>query len=626
MIEPLEELIRGVPFFRSLDRLDVARLIGALERAGLPAGTVIFAEEAEADGLFLLESGRVAVSVKGAGGDEVIAELEAPAYFGELGLLLTHRTASVHAMTDVRAWKLPRGRFERLARERATIGLAIGEALADLVDRRTRERVSAPMVARARSAAALDLETAGAARPRRWRIAPLLIVLGVPLALWAGAPPHGLSVQGWRVLLVVIGAALAWLLDVGPDFVVALAMTLAWGAMNLVPPAQIFAGFTSPSYFVAFGALGLAAAFARSGLLFRTALLSLRIFPATYLGQVLGLLAGGCMTTPLMPLSLGRVATIAPLTHELADELGYAEKSRGRAGLSFAGTLGYGAFSSIFFTGLAMNFYVYELLPPADRMRFDWLTWLASAAVTGVLIFAGAVLLLALFRPEQEARATAEVLQRQGRVLGPLSGPEKITIAALAVFLLGLVLQPFVHVGSTWLALSALVLVTGGVLGREGFRSSIDWGFLILFGVLLGSGAVLRSVGVDRWIADALVPFTQGIHDRGMLILGLGVFVVACRLVLPWIPATLLLSLALVPAAPRLGVSPWIVGFVILVVANAWIHPRQSDYCRLTREATRGEMFTERHGLIVGIGLTSVTLIGIAASIPYWRALGLLGR
>ncbi|MGH2372233.1 MAG: hypothetical protein ACRDIC_01960 [bacterium] len=69
----------------------------------------------------------------------------------------------------------------------------------------------------------------------------------------------------------------------------------------------------------------------------------------------------------------------------------------------------------------------------------------------------------------------------------------------------------------------------------------------------------------------------------------LGVVVIVCGLILPRQPATLLLSLALVPAAPRLGLEPWVVGFIVL-----------------------------------GIAATVVTLIAIAASVPFWRAIGLL--
>jgi hypothetical protein len=145
-----------------------------------------------------------------------------------------------------------------------------------------------------------------------------------------------------------------------------------------------------------------------------------------------------------------------------------------------------------------------------------------------------------------------------------------------------------------------------------------------LFGVLLGTGGVLHSAEVDRWIADSLLPLTRAAGSQGVLVVLLGVVVVACRLVLPRQPATLLLSLALVPAAPRLGLEPWVVGFIVLLAANTWLHPTLHDWYRLTRDATGGEMFTDRHGILMGIAVTVVMLLAIAASVPYWRAIGLL--
>ena len=602
----------------------MARLVGAVESAEFAAGSLIFAEGANADALYLLEAGRVTVELTGESGARVLTALEAPAYFGELGLLLGRRTATVQAAADVRTYRLPRQRFEHLTREHPAIGFAMAGALAGMVDRRSREHVGAPAAPPVEST--VLPEAPALSRPQGSRIAALAIVLGVPLVLWGLPPPAGLSPQGWRVGLILLGAALGWLSEPLPDFVIALAMATAWGLAGLVPPARAFAGFTSSSYLVALGALGLAAAMARSGLLFRIALLLMKTFPATYAGQMLALLAGGVVVTPLMPLGIGRVATIAPLTQELAQSLGYAARDRGSAGLAFAGVLGYGAFSSIFLTGLAMNFYVYELFPRPDQLRFGWLPWFAAAIPMGLVLFAGAlVMLLVCFRPGERGRASSETLRRQQYVLGPVSRHEAATTLAVAVLLLGLMLQPFLHLDGAWLALSALVIATAsGVLDRAAFRSSIEWGFLVLFGVLLGTAGVLQSAGLDRWIAGDLMPVARAVGHPSALIMLLALFVVVCRVVLPWIPATLLLSLVFVPAAPRLGLSPWVVGFVILMAANTWLHPRQSDYCRLMRDATRGEMFTERDGAMVGAGLTALTLLGIAASIPYWRALHLL--
>jgi di/tricarboxylate transporter len=168
-----------------------------------------------------------------------------------------------------------------------------------------------------------------------------------------------------------------------PDFAVALAMATAWGVLVIAPIATIFSGFASSSWLLALGALALAAAMVRSGLLFRAALWLLRAFPATHAGQMLALVFGGIVLTPLVPLSVARVAAIAPLTHELARAFGYASRSRGSASLAFAGLIGYWYFSSVFLTGLATNFFVVGLLSSEDQRGFGFFGWLAAAAPVG---------------------------------------------------------------------------------------------------------------------------------------------------------------------------------------------------------------------------------------------------
>ncbi|HET9001808.1 MAG TPA: SLC13 family permease [bacterium] len=624
--EPVEALIRGVPFFSALDRLDVARLTGALEEVAFAADTVIFSEGADADALYLLDEGQVTVSVRGPTGERSVATLRAPAHFGELGLLLGRRTGSARAATDVRAWKLSRERFERVARERGHLGLMMATSLAELLDRRSREHAGVPITTA--TALPIRLDAPRPAPSRLRRNLSFALAIGVPVVLWTVSPPAGLTARGWHVGLIVIGAVLAWLTEPVPDFVVALAMVTAWGLTGLVPLGQALAGFTSSSYIVALSALGLAAAMSRSGLLYRVALRLLRTFPPSYSGQVLALLVGGALVTPLMPLSIARVAAIAPLAQELAHGLGYPPRSRGSAGLAFAGILGYAAFSSVFFTGLAMNFYVFALMPAADRAQFSWSVWFLGAAPAGLILFLGcAAMLLVGFRPTESPRIAPAALERQRRVLGPLASSELVTIIALAVLLLGLVAQPTLRIDSAWVAATALIIgLTGEVLNRESFRNSIEWGFLALFGVLLGTGGVLHGVGIDGWIANLLVPLVRSVGSPAALVMLLALAIVAARLALPWIPATLLLSLALVPAAPRLGLAPWIAGFVVLVTANAWLNPRQSDYCRLVRDATEGEMFTERHARLAGVGLTVLTLLALAVSLPYWKFLGILTR
>src|SRR5690349_20438944 len=119
------------------------------------------------------------------------------------------------------------------------------------------------------------------------------------------------------------------------------------------------------------------------------------------------------------------------------------------------------------------------------------------------------------------------------------------------------------------------------------------------------------------FIGDTLVPLARSVGNPGALVMLLAAATVTVRLVLPWTPATLLLGLALVPAAPRLGLSSWVVGFVILITANAWLHPRQSNYCRLVRDATQGELFNERQAFFAGAAFTALTLSPLRSG-PTW--------
>src|SRR5260370_21461915 len=129
-----EQLLRRVDYLRGLDRVDIARLIGASEDAHFEPGTLILEEGTVADSLYLLGHGAVEVSVRANGADQVVNSLTAPATFGGFGLLLPERTATLPALTEVQVWRIPRDAFDRLLRELPALGLAMARSLADTID------------------------------------------------------------------------------------------------------------------------------------------------------------------------------------------------------------------------------------------------------------------------------------------------------------------------------------------------------------------------------------------------------------------------------------------------------------------------------------------------------------
>ncbi len=249
-------------------------------------------EGAEADSMYLLASGRTEVSLKTADGERSLTQLDAPAYFGEIGLLSSRRSGSVRSLTDVVLWRIPRDRFERVAAEHPALALAVASAAVELLGSRQRQLVRAP-IERPGKPRPATFDLAPRSRSLVRRIAGFVIAGGIPVVLRPLSPPGGLTTQGWHVSLILLGAAVGLLLEPLPDFMIALVMAAAWGAAGLAPVSLALAGFTTSSWIVAVGALGLAVAMARSGLLFRIALLFLRTFPATHAGQVLALLLGG---------------------------------------------------------------------------------------------------------------------------------------------------------------------------------------------------------------------------------------------------------------------------------------------------------------------------------------------
>jgi di/tricarboxylate transporter/CRP-like cAMP-binding protein len=618
-----EGLLRSIKFFRDLDRVDIARLIGGSEDAHFLAGAVIVREGEAADSLFLLASGEVEVSVRADGSERSVTTILAPGTFGEFGLLLAERTATVRAVTAVHAWRIPRERFERVVRERPQLGLAVARALAETIDRRDRERVGAPLLSHEglRSIVAAPV----ASRSPVARIVAGAISIAVPAVLWSLPAPTGLTDAGWHIALVMLGGAVAWLLEPIPDFAVALAMAGAWGVAGLAPPTVAFSGFASSTWIVAVAALGISSAMAASGLLFRASLVLLRVFPPTHRGQLAALLLGSAVLTPLVPTVFGRIATVAPIAHELAQALGYAKRSRASASFAFAAIIGNTFLGPVFLTGVVTNFLILGLLPAGEQARFDWIGWLAAALPAGLVLLVGPAIVLMALPPETTARASGTVRHSQERTLGRISRRELVSLLALGIFVAGLLLQPVLRLDIASIGLAALlVAIGGGALDRQTFRSGIDWATLVFLGVLLGAGAVLRSGGVDHWIAELLTPITRSLGDPALTLLLLALVTVALRCVLPMVPAAFLLFLTLVPAAPQLGLSGWVVGFVTAVLAFTWLVPAQYEVLRMVREITGGEMFTDRQAVVVGVTMTAVALFAIAVSIPYWRAIGLL--
>ena len=123
--------LRAVPLFRALDDEAANELCESLTTRDVPAGTSLFHRGEPGDAMYLIENGRVRISLKDTDGhDATLAEMDDGDFFGEMSLLDGHaRSADATTSADCRLAVLSRADFRSFLRKNPDIALGILTAL-----------------------------------------------------------------------------------------------------------------------------------------------------------------------------------------------------------------------------------------------------------------------------------------------------------------------------------------------------------------------------------------------------------------------------------------------------------------------------------------------------------------
>ena len=109
------DLLRRIPLFAELDSLQIQLIAAQLREEAYEPGSVIIRQGEIGETFYVIESGRVQVSVAQDGEERVIAERGPGEYVGEIALLLkVPRTATVEALTPTRLLALHKDDFDQL--------------------------------------------------------------------------------------------------------------------------------------------------------------------------------------------------------------------------------------------------------------------------------------------------------------------------------------------------------------------------------------------------------------------------------------------------------------------------------------------------------------------------------
>jgi DASS family divalent anion:Na+ symporter len=631
--DPRARLLTRVPLFAGLDRVTLAKLATHFEPVRYAAGDVVYREGDPGDAFYVVLQGTFSdhVGRAEAGVAARLATRGPGATFGEIALLANRpRSTTVRADTAAEALRLDRGRFLELVRGEPAVALAVAAALSERV-RLANVRGIGTAEAAERPVPPLEptLAGPGVASPGRRALGAGLALLALA-ATWTLPPPPGLDVPAWRAVgsLVALVPALAF--DALPEGVLALATMGLWALGGVVPARIALGGVASTSWALVVAVLAFGAALASTGLLYRVALAMVARSGGGFLGQATTLAVAGVLLGPVVPNATGRVALVAPALRELVEALGYRAPSRPGAGLAMAALVGFGQMGAVFLTSSTTAVLAHAVLPDEARARTGWLDWAAIAAPANLVLLVLTLGAIAwLYRPgpgeASDPGRRREVLAMQQALLGRPTRSERLGVAAAVGLAAGFTTQPLHGLEPAWVAvLAVLALGAAGLVTADTLRS-LNWSFVLFFGMLAGLPEVLAATGASRWVAG-LAGAAAG-ELRGApagFVAGLALVGIALSLVLRWQAAAPLLTVAAAPVAREVGVSPVLVAVVATIACNGFVLPGQSTTYLALHQGTGGRLFDHRQARPAALAHLAATLVALLASVPAWRLLGLL--
>ncbi|MHA1600490.1 MAG: SLC13 family permease, partial [Alphaproteobacteria bacterium] len=330
-----------------------------------------------------------------------------------------------------------------------------------------------------------------------------------------------------------------WATGALPEHLTALIFFSLVMLFGLAPASVTFSGFESAALWLIFGGLILGVAVETTGLGRRLAARLVRVMGVGYAGVIFGVLIMGIILGFLMPSSMGRIVLLLPIALALADNLGFAEGSRGHTGIALAATMGTFLIPFAILPGNVPNVVLFGLGEQLYGIVPTYGQWLLiHFPVLGLLkaIVVG-TLILVLFPAQPKPPADGEIIE-------PLSATDR-RLSLILVLTLFAFATDFLHgISPAWISLGAAALCMMPVLGLFGHRdfAKVNFASMIYFAGIFGLGALIAESGWGTRLGDLLTqfgPFDPAQPLVNFFVLSGTAMVVGLGTTLPGIPAVL---------------------------------------------------------------------------------------
>ncbi len=433
-----------------------------------------------------------------------------------------------------------------------------------------------------------------------------------------------------RIFLSILsGTFVLWGFRLVPEFVAAFFSLLVYLGIGLTDPMVILSGFSSKTFIMALSIFGLAAILLSSGVLYRLLLQLLHKTPSKARWIMMSLMSLGGMLTPIIPDTSSRLQLATTFLRDTYATIHLRFKGRmwslGVANALQSVTL----FGPMFLSSSVRHYVLLGLFWGQYQEQFHWFGWFRAACVTALIL--GLINIISfsfLAKTEKAPEISKSMIKNQIDILGPLSPYEWAPLLGVFLCFLGILTKRYHHIQPEIIALLILsTLLSFNFIQQKRFNTTINWTELVYLAGLSGLLSTARTLGLFDTFTNSLQEFASLISNNfSWFIVILFGMITLTRLIMPKGAVVLLYAFFFVPLAQSVGISPWILAFMILVFGESFYFPFQSpEYLNLRQTLYKFTPYNEKRVLWINAFMNLMKLAAIYLSLPYWKYLGMIG-
>jgi solute carrier family 13 (sodium-dependent dicarboxylate transporter), member 2/3/5 len=339
-------------------------------------------------------------------------------------------------------------------------------------------------------------------RTARYQLmAGVVVIMAVLIHL---SPPQGLSVAGYRSLVLFGATIFFWISGLLPIAVTALLSMVMLPLLGIMDAKQTYSMFGNEAVFFILGAFILAAAMTGTGISARLARAMLAKFGKTPTSLALTVFLLSAFLSFIMS-EHAVAAMLFPVVSEIATAL-RLEKGKSSFGRLLFMSLAWGCIIGgiATFLGGARAPLAAGLLKEATGLHFSFMEWTTAACMIVLpLLVVAFLLLLKFFPPDlKDVEVGRKFLNHKRMETGKMGYDEMLT----ALVMVSTVVCWLVFGEKTGLAaigiLGAAALFTFKVVSWQKIEEYVNWGIILMYGGTIALASALEKTGAAVWIVQ----------------------------------------------------------------------------------------------------------------------------